>query len=312
MLDDLFDDEGLRRVLGAALGMRALRLGGTDERAVWAFERKRYGLRQLELGPLGLYCAVADAPAEVDGLVALADRAQRSASRVRINVNPLDRRGGEIARRTARCGFTTESNETHLLPLRGSIDDLRAGYHATKRHQVQRRARLASTIVQADCATQLDDYAEVYGASIVRWGLDGPTYPRSLFDALLACPSVRIWMNYVEGRLACAMIVLRCRRYALYWQGVSRNDDGQKAAYPMVRLMDTVLQDLLAAGIPYLNLGASDGLPTVRRFKEEFGARPASYPALVYESPLWRALRGARAALFRTSRRPSLPSVGQR
>jgi hypothetical protein len=62
----------------------------------------------------------------------------------------------------------------------------------------------------------------------------------------------------------------------------------------MVRLMDAVIQDLCARGVPVLNLGASEGLPQVQRFKEEFGARPLAYSALQWESTAWRWLYRAR------------------
>jgi hypothetical protein len=59
----------------------------------------------------------------------------------------------------------------------------------------------------------------------------------------------------------------------------------------MVRLMDAVIQDLCARGVPVLNLGASEGLPQVQRFKEEFGAQPLAYSALQWESTVWRWLQ---------------------
>lgn len=95
------------------------------------------------------------------------------------------------------------------------------------------------------------------------------------------------------------MVVLAGREQALYWQGVSHIEADQKAAHPMARLFDTVVQHLHAQGVARFNLGASQGLPTVQRFKEEFGARPMGYASLVYESRLWRAgqaLRGRRPA----------------
>jgi hypothetical protein len=46
--------------------------------------------------------------------------------------------------------------------------------------------------------------------------------------------------------------------------------------------------------VPVLNLGASEGLPQVQRFKEEFGARPAAYSTLQWESAAWRWLKRLR------------------
>lgn len=276
--------------------MRARPIGGKFGSPGWAFEGRRYGLRRVELCPYGLYSAVCASQIQFDELRQFVEGARRSGVvNVRINVNPLEPRADAIAQHAAACGYEMVQNQTHILPIGASIEALRNDYHATKRYQVLRKVKAQSSIVVASSASQLEDYFAVYTASLERWGRDGFVYPRALFSSLLGCPSVRIWMNYVEGRLACAMVVFYSRTYALYWQGVSRIDGDQKHAYPMVKLMDAVLQDLVQSGIPQFNLGASDGLPNVRRFKEEFGARPVAYPTLTYVSKFWRALLKARA-----------------
>lgn len=299
MVEDLFDDAAFRHALASALGLRAVPFGAGDlpGQAVgeatpvgWAFERRRAGLRQLELAPLGLYTPLDGSGPRRQALESFIDEAPRRVARVTIHLNPLEPDAELLAQRALERGYRGVTHETHLLALGQPTELLRQGYHATKRAQVRRDVRLRQQIVVAREPRQLDDYFEAYGASLARWGRGGPLYPRALFEALLASPVVQLWMNYVEGRLACAMVVFSCRRYAFYWQGVSRIDEDQKAAFPMVRLMDAVLQHLLERGIPQFNLGASDGLPNVRRFKEEFGARPRAYTTLIHESALWRML----------------------
>jgi CelD/BcsL family acetyltransferase involved in cellulose biosynthesis len=185
--------------------------------------------------------------------------------------------------------------QTHLLDLRPGLPALRRGYHATKRNQVAKPVKIDSRIAQARTEADLQPYFEVYAHSLQRWGREGAwPYPRQLFLDLLHSPAVRIWTHHVQGRLACAVVILESRHQALYWQGVSRIDEDQKAAHPMVRLMDAVIQDLCARGVPVLNLGASEGLPQVQRFKEEFGAQPLAYSALQWESTAWRWLQRAR------------------
>ncbi len=196
----------------------------------------------------------------------------------------------------AAQGWRVLPRETHLLDLRPGLEALRRGYHATKRNQVAKPVKVDSRIALARTEADLQPYFEVYAHSLQRWGRAGAwPYPRQLFLDLLLSPAVRIWTHHVQGRLACAVVILECRHQALYWQGVSRIDEDQKPAHPMVRLMDTVIQDLSARGVPVLNLGASEGLPQVRRFKEEFGARPAAYSTLQWESGAWRWLQGLRA-----------------
>lgn len=283
-LAEFLDEPALRAALAAPLGLQALDWPGVGT----VYRRRRLGLTQLELAPLGLYAAPSA------GLEAFIDSAPGRASRVTVNVDPLDTRADALAARAAAGGWRVLRRETHLLALDRPHDELRRGYHATKRTQVRREPALPWRIDRVRDATALDAYYGLYTAAAARWGRAGPPYPRRLLEAVLVSPAAELWLMHVRERPACAMIVLVSRRFALYWQGASHIDDDQKAAFPMVRLMDAVIGSLLARGVPWLNLGASDGLPNVRRFKEEFGARAAGYPTLVHESTVWRTLQRLR------------------
>jgi hypothetical protein len=302
VLDDFFDDAGVRAAFGAHLGFSARRCGD----AGWLFERRRLGMRRVEIAPIGFYTRL-DGGRDAAALQALIDAAPAPLTRVRINLNPLEPQAAALARHALSRGYQVHRQETHLLHLAPTIAEMRQRYHATKRNQVAKANALASNIVLASTAAHMDDYHAAYRASLQRWGREQAVYPPSFLDALAACAPVRVWMNYVAGRLACSMVVLYSRRYALYWQGVSQIAPDQKAAFPMVRLMDAVLEDLSRTGIPCLNLGASEGLPAVRRFKEEFGAQACAYGALVHEGMAWRALQRARASLDFPGLRAGLP-----
>jgi hypothetical protein len=302
-LEDLFDEPVLRAAVGAAAGMRPLAPVAAQDRSVeatepclrGAFERRRFGLRQWEWAPYGLYAPVCADPQRAQALADFLNRAPGRASQVRVQLNPLCPQAGRLAEQAAARGWRVLPRETHLLDLRPGLEALRRGYHATKRNQIAKPVKIDSRIALARTEADLLPYFEVYAHSLQRWGRAGAwPYPRQLFLDLLHSPAARIWTHHVQGRLACAVVFLECRHQALYWQGVSRIDEDQKTAYPMVRLMDAVIQDLCARGVQVLNLGASDGLPQVRRFKEEFGARPAAYSALQWESAAWRWLQRTR------------------
>jgi hypothetical protein len=63
--------------------------------------------------------------------------------------------------------------------------------------------------------------------------------------------------------------------------------------------------------VEHFNLGASQGLPNVQRFKEEFGARPAAYASLVHESRLWRGVKRLQEAMQGLrGGRPAGPGAG--
>jgi hypothetical protein len=294
LFDDLFDDPVLRSAVGRAAGLQALEPRGL-------FERRRLGLRRWEWAPYGLYAPVCADPQRAEALAQFLNLAPGRASQARLQLNPLCPEAGRLAQQAAAQGWRVLPRETHLLDLRPGLEALRRGYHATKRNQIAKPVKIDSRIALARTEADLQPYFEVYDRSLQRWGRSGAwPYPRQLFLDLLHSPAARIWTHQVQGRLACAVVMLESRHQALYWQGVSRIDEDQKRAHPMARLMDAVIQDLCARGVPVLNLGASEGLPQVRRFKEEFGARPAAYSTLQWESAAWRWLRGARAWRLRS------------
>lgn len=283
----LFDDPAFRAALGAPLGLEAHFWPDVG----WVYGGRRLSLQHLELAPLGLY---ASPTADVGRFL---EEAPRRAARVALQIDPLDWRADDLVAQAARSGWRVQQRETHLLALDRPLESVRAGYHATKRLQARRAVAPRFEIECTRERAHLDPYFDLYAASLARWGRAGFLYPRALFAALLESPAVELWLNRVEGRLACALVVFVSRRFALYWQGVSRIEADQKAAFPMVKLMDALIASLHGRGVPLLNLGASDGLPNVRRFKEELGGRPAPYAALLHESALWRALAALRRAV---------------
>lgn len=294
--DDPLQDPALRAAFAAPLGLREVTFeaGG---RLVMAFERWRFGLRQFELAPLGLCAPACADEAAAQALGIFLREAPRRAGRVRVNLSPFELHADSLVETARAADYRVEPLQTHVLDLDRPLADIRAAYHATKRAQVRRAGMAGSVIACTREPAALDAYFEVYAASARRWGRAGPPYPRALFDAVLQSRCTQLWTHHVAGRLACAMVVLAGRRHALYWQGVSQIEPDQKAAHPMARLFDTVVQGLAGQGIARFNLGASQGLPNVQRFKEEFGARPVAYAALVHESVAWRVVRRWRGLL---------------
>ena len=295
---DPLHDPALRAAFAAPIGLREASFGVAGQTIV-AFERRRLGLRQFELGPLGLCTPPCRDGAQAQALDIFLREAPQHALRVRVNLSPFEPHAGALAATAREAGYRIEPVQTHVLALDRPLAEIRASYHATKRSQVRRAPVAGSTIACTRDRAVLDAYFAVYAASAERWGRGAPPYPRALFEALLASPCTQLWTHHVAGRLACAMVVLAGREHALYWQGVSHIEADQKAAHPMARLLDAVVQHLHGQGVRHFNLGASEGLPNVQRFKEEFGARPMPYTSLVHESRLWRAwqaLRGRRPA----------------
>ena len=291
--EDPLHDPALRAALAEPIGLSEVTFDVAGRKVV-AFERRRLGLRQFELAPLGLCAPPCADEAAAQALGVFLRAAPQHALRVRVNLSPFELHADALAIAARAAGYRVEPLQTHVLDLDCPLAEIRAGYHATKRTQVRRASVASSVIACTREAAALEAYFAVYAASAMRWGRGGPPYPRALFEALLESPCTQLWTHHVAGRLACAMVVLAGRRDALYWQGVSHIEPDQKTAHPMARLLDAVVQHLHGQGVARFNLGASQGLPNVQRFKEEFGAQPVGYLSLVHESRLWRAVAAVR------------------
>jgi hypothetical protein len=308
--DDPLQDPALRAAFAEPLGLHEVTFEAAGRKVV-AFERRRVGVRQFELAPLGLCAPPCADAAAAQALGVFLREAPQHAERVRVNLSPFEPHADALVEAALGAGYRLEPMQTHVLDLRRPLEEIRAGYHATKRSQVRRAPAAGSVIACTREPAVLDAYFSVYAASAERWGRGAPPYPRALFEALLKSPCTQLWTHHVGGRLACAMVVLTGRRHALYWQGVSHIEPDQKAAHPMARLFDEVVQHLHGQGMEHFNLGASQGLPNVQRFKEEFGARPAAYASLVHESRLWRGVKRLQEAMQGLrGGRPAGPGAG--
>ena len=290
----------MRRPFERFMRAKSRCLNGPDDPRGWFFDRRRLGFVNLEVCPFGIYAPICNDESDAGRLLAvLAESRHFRVGRISVHLNPLEARAAHIADVALQHGFAVRKRQTHLLQIADSIEQMRQSYHPTKRHQAARSVNSDSVVLLARSGNHLDDYFSVYSRALSRWGRSEALYSRELFEGLIESDAVKLWLNYVNGRLACAMLVLYCSRFALYWQGVSSVEDDQKKAFPGVRLMDAVVQDLISMSIPCLNLGSSESLPTVRRFKEEFGAQPVDYVSLAYQSRTWSALASLRQGLRR-------------
>jgi hypothetical protein len=178
MFHDVFDDPGVRKAFEESLGVRAHAFGNEPGHPQWYFERVRYGLRRVELAPLGLYSAVSGNDGQYRDLCSFIEGVGRpKAATVRINVNPLETRADELAKHAESLGFSVVQHQTHMLPIRASIEAMRSNYHSTRRYEALRDTGAQSVIHLASAPSHLEDYFAVYAASLKRWGLQRFIYP---------------------------------------------------------------------------------------------------------------------------------------
>jgi lipid II:glycine glycyltransferase (peptidoglycan interpeptide bridge formation enzyme) len=101
----------------------------------------------------------------------------------------------------------------------------------------------------------------------------------------------------VDGELAAGSLCFYGGGEVFYWSGAMHERFSKSRPNNLLQWL--VMEDAETRGFSEYNMGASGELGGVRRFKQQFGARPQSYPAYLVRGPLWRAGR----ALSRLVRR---------
>lgn len=179
------------------------------------------------------------------------------------------------------------SHATHVLDL-GPGEELRAGFSrgCRARGNKARRAGITTEIVTGPDAAEI--FYALYLDSIRRWG-EKVTWIRPLrfFQAVLGTEErALLHLARYEGRPAAVMIVCSWGEGAHYLAGAA--DASLMEHCPSNLLMEETARHWYEAGKRYLDLGSSNGLEGVSRFKESFGARSRSYVEIRRQDPLGR------------------------
>jgi lipid II:glycine glycyltransferase (peptidoglycan interpeptide bridge formation enzyme) len=115
-----------------------------------------------------------------------------------------------------------------------------------------------------------------------RWGIGQPTFPKAFVDALLETggENVEIWFAELDGRPIAGGIVFYGSQELFFWSAAMHAEYGRLR--PSNALNVALMAAACARGIRWYNLGASEGLAGVSRFKRGLGATELPYSELQY------------------------------
>lgn len=185
-------------------------------------------------------------------------------------------------------GWETAAHSTHVLEL-GAPEVMRARFSrgCKARGNKARRAGVTTEIYAGPDAARL--FYGLYLDSVRRWG-DRITWvrPLSFFEAVLAPgePHAALHVARYQGRPAAVMLVTGWGNLAHYLAGAA--DERLMEHCPSNLLMEDVAATWAQRGCRMLDLGSSNGLEGVVRFKESFGAKPLSYAEIRRKGSLGR------------------------
>jgi hypothetical protein len=131
------------------------------------------------------------------------------------------------------------------------------------------------------------------------WGLGRPPFPRELLEGLVAYggTDVEIWFASADGHPIAGGVILYGSEELFFWSAAMRQ------AYGRLRPSNALNVALIKAGaqrrMRWYNLGASEGLPGVERFKRGLGARMLDYREIHRERTAYSVYTRLRSSLRR-------------
>lgn len=257
--------------------------------------RGRLGWRVYSGTPLGGYTVVLNA----DGSAAGAARARASYAAVlasgihSIAITPwplceadLSGLPGKVVKR-----------ETSVIDLSGGVEAALARMDGNTRRMAGQAQRRGVTCERARGEAAIDRYYAMLEESAIRWGRERPTFPKRLLEALVARggDDVEIWFATFEGEPIAGGVMLYGSDEANFWSAAMRSDFG--TLRPSNALNVALITAAAQRGVRWYNLGESEGLPGVARFKQGLGAQTVLYSTWRCERPSYALFSSLRAWL---------------
>jgi lipid II:glycine glycyltransferase (peptidoglycan interpeptide bridge formation enzyme) len=146
----------------------------------------------------------------------------------------------------------------------------------------------------------VDCYYDLLVDTAARWGLSQPHIPKTLFQALshYCGDDVEFWFAKYSGEAIAGVVALYGSEEVNVWSAAMRDD--MAVLRPQNLLNVTLIRAAAERGVRWYNLGSSEGLPGVKRFKEGLGARIVLYRTYVYQRPIYRLYSRVRSVLTGT------------
>ena len=189
------------------------------------------------------------------------------------------------------------SHETAVVDLSNGIDAALSGVEGIFRRMAGQAERRGVACEPSSDPSAVDAYYELLEASAKRWGLERPAIPKALIAALVqhGGDDVEIWFARAEGRAIAGGIVFYGSQEFFFWSAAMLSEFGRLR--PSNALNFALMRAAAARGMLWYNLGSSEGLPGVAKFKEGLGARDVPYREVSFARTPFKLYTNVRRAL---------------
>lgn len=186
--------------------------------------------------------------------------------------------------------FAPLDTETHVLDLSGDDAALLARARPRMRSYL-RGDEWRDFGIERGGPSLLGPFYDWYRRGSQDWQVDARhVYPSEYFEALCRDGGLEIWVVGAKGRSVGAAAFLLGARDVLYLASGTERAAGPNSA--MDALIWRAAHHYRDRGFASMNLGASEGLESVRRFKRKFGACAVPYRRVSYVLPRFTAPMG--------------------
>lgn len=256
--------------------------------------RTRRRPRGVDAFPFGGYSCVLDAAGNP------ADGATTSGvlRAVASEVGALSFVSWPLAEQPQPDGFESVEYETAAIDCSGGLESALSGMRGVTRRMVGQAIRRGVECERrATDRNGLDTYYAMLEEASTGWGLAQPTIPRPFLDAVarFGGDDVELWFAMLEGEPIAGGVVLFGRDELFFWSAAMRREFSRFR--PSNALNARLIERACERGVRWYNLGASEGLSGVERFKADLGASSYRYRRVTARTPAFRAYLALRNAL---------------
>ena len=253
----------------------------------------RIGFTEISAFPLGGYGCVMDA----GGRLADATDASAVLETIAHHVGQLEFTPWPLGPQPS-IGGKTRAATTAVIDCAGGLESAMSAMRGVTRRmagQALRRGITCELAPRTDAGA--DRYYEILQEASEHWGLEHPTISRELVRAVLRQGNgdAELWFALLDGEPVAGGLVLFGASELFFWSAAMRREFSQYR--PSNALNVRLLERACERGVRWYNLGASEGLAGVERFKHDLGARDVEYRAIVSSANHYRMYLRVRAMI---------------
>lgn len=257
--------------------------------------RARMRPREIEAFPLGGYSCVLDvqtgAPADAQTATAVLREAATQAGSFSFVAWPL-------AEQPLTGEFECTTHETAVIDCSDGLEAALSGMRGVTRRMVGQALRRGVSCERHPTDSHgLDVYYAMLEEAFKGWGLAQPSIPRPLLDAVArhGGDDAELWFAMLEGEPIAGGFILFGSDELFFWSAAMRREFSTYR--PSNALNARLIERACERGVRWYNLGASEGLSGVERFKTDLGATAIPYHRLSATTPRYRAYLALRNVL---------------